>query len=308
MNSTPRIVVVGSANMDLVVRAERIPAPGETILGGEFATIPGGKGANQAVAAARLGGEVAFVGRVGSDAFGEALRKELEQAGVQTKYLQSDPNAPTGVALIGVAESGENAIMVAPGANGRVGEEDIRRAEEAIAGAEWLVVQLEIPLATVQYAVEVARKHGTKVLLNPAPAASLPPELLQQIDVITPNEHEALLLLGDSSTLQTDMKTVAERLRGKGIGTVIVTLGEQGCLIAEAKGQKALSAPKVTAVDTTAAGDCFSGALAVGLCEGLDLENAATFALFAASLSVTRAGAQPSLPTRSELEAFAIRS
>ncbi len=301
MSQTAKIVVVGSANMDLVVKAERIPAPGETVLGGEFATIPGGKGANQAVAAARLGGDVVFVGRVGMDAFGVALRSEMERAGVQTHTLKSDSEAPSGVALIGVSAAGENAIMVAPGANGRVCEADILATESVIAAADWLVVQLEIPLEAVQSAITVAKRHGTRVLLNPAPAQLLPLALLQCVDVLTPNEHEALTLLGGTATGREDMESVAEELQALGIGRVIITLGAQGCLVADTGGTRRYAAPVVTAVDTTAAGDCFSGALAVGLGEGAELAAAVAFALSAASLSVTRMGAQPSLPTRSEL-------
>lgn len=306
MIQTAKLVVVGSANMDLVVKAQRIPAPGETVLGGVFATIPGGKGANQAVAAARLGGATAFVGRVGEDAFGAILRQEMESAGVRTKSLKSDGEAPSGVALIGVSATGENAIMVAPGANGRVCEADIREAEGAIAEADWLVVQLETPLEAVCCAVDIAKRHGTKVLLNPAPAQPLPLSLLQSVDVLTPNEHEAATILGEEQEEgDGDMEGVAERLRGLGVGSVIITIGAQGCVVSDESGTRRRPAPVVQAVDTTAAGDCFSGALAVGLGEGMDIETAVAFALRAASLSVTRMGAQPSLPSRSELASFA---
>lgn len=304
MSRPAKIVVVGSANMDLVVRAEHIPSPGETVLGGEFAIIPGGKGANQAVAAARVGGEVTFVGRVGTDAFGGLLRAELEHAGVCTHTLKSDSQAPSGVALIGVSEAGENAIMVAPGANGRVCESDILEVESVIAEADWLIVQLEIPLEAALCAMKIAQKYATQVLLNPAPAQPLPYSFLKWADVITPNEHEALTLLGRTAKGDEDMESVAEELVGLGIGTVIITLGAKGCVAVRKNERHSIPAPEVKAIDTTAAGDCFSGTLAVAMGEGMKLEEATVFALHAASLSVTRRGAQPSLPTRAELVAF----
>ncbi len=296
-----RVVVVGSANMDLAVRAERIAAPGETVLGGAFRAMPGGKGANQAVAAARLGATVHFVGRVGADAFGEELAREMEAAGVFTSRLSKDTEAPSGVALIGVDErTGQNAIMVAPGANGRLSLKDIDAAREEIAAADWLAVQLEIPLETVVYAIQVAKEVGTRVLLNPAPAnpnAPLSNDLLRSVDLLTPNEHEAAALLGVTLSGGEDMAEMAQRLLAKGVPAVLITLGAEGCLLATAAGTQAFVAPKAEAVDTTAAGDCVSGAMG----EGGSLEEAICFAIRAASLSVTRAGAQPSLPYRAEL-------
>jgi ribokinase len=298
------VVVVGSANLDLVVRCGQIPSPGETVLGSEFMTVPGGKGANQAVAAARLGAPVTFVGRVGKDAFGDRLAAEIGGAGVDTTYLVRDADHATGVALISVDQAGQNAIVVAPGANGALSPADVDAAEAVIASAAVLIVQLEIPLDTVKHAIAVAKRHGTRTILNPAPVRSANPPgaaLLTEVDVLTPNEHEAANLLGHSSPDGLDMTTVARRLVDRGPGLVIVTLGASGCLVAWRGSEMHVTAPKVTAVDTTAAGDCFTGALAVGLAEGMELGGAVQFAVRAASISVTRAGAQPSLPTRAEV-------
>lgn len=269
--------------------------------------VPGGKGANQAVAAARLGGRVQFINRVGKDAFGDALLAGMTQAGLDTQHVYRDPGQPTGVALIGVDAQGQNAIIVAPGANHQVCIADVEAARESIAAAEVLVLQLEIPHETVAYAIAVAKKVGTRVLLNPAPVRytnPLPDTLLAQVDVLTPNEHEAANLLGHASAEGLDWKDAAEQLRARGIDTVIITLGAEGCLLASAEGIRAIPAPRVPVVDTTAAGDCFTGALAVALGEGQEIEAAAQFASAAAALSVTRLGAQTSLPLRAEVDVF----
>ncbi len=304
MAGKPRIVVVGSANMDLAVRCLKIAAPGETVLGGQFMTVPGGKGANQAVAAARLGGDVSFVGRIGKDAFGDQLARALADDGIDTNFLLRDLHQPTGVALISVDAQGQNAITVASGANHQVSPEDVEGARERIAEADVLVIQLEIPLETVTFAVEFARSLNTRVLLNPAPARyddPLPAYLLRKIDVLTPNEHEAANLLGYETTDGLDMADVAQQLHDIGGGQVVVTLGEYGCLIATDAGVQRVPAQPVTPVDTTAAGDCFTGGLAVALGEGRSLREAINFAMRAAAIAVTRAGAQPSLPRREEL-------
>ena len=301
----PRLVVVGSANMDLVVKAERIPAPGETVLGGAFVRAAGGKGANQAVAAARLGAEVRFVGCVGTDEFGDTLAAEMESAGVHIDLLRRDRTEPTGVALIGVDGQGRNAIIVAPGANHRLLPSDIAAARCAIETAYAVVVQLEIPMDTVEAAVDAARAAGTKVILNPAPVRESSPlsdALLAKVDFLTPNEHEAAHILGCSLADIVDWPEAAIRLRAKGIGAVVITLGELGCVLADHQGARAIPAVSATPIDTTAAGDCFTGAMAVGLAEGLSLDDAARFASRAAALSVTRLGAQPSLPTRAEVD------
>jgi ribokinase len=302
-----RLVVIGSANMDLVVRTEHIPAPGETVLGGAFVTIPGGKGANQAVAAARLGAEVKLVGRLGKDTFGEALLAQIVAAGISSEHILLDSEQPTGVALIGVDAQGQNAIIVAPGANSQVCPDDVEAARESIAAADAVIVQLEIPFETVSYAVETAEALGTRVILNPAPVRHndpLPAELLRHLSVLTPNEHEAASLLGYASPVGLDWKTVALQLREIGVENVVITLGAAGCLLATPQGIARVAAPKVDAVDTTAAGDCFTGALAVAQAEGKDLVAAAEFAVRVASVSVTRLGAQPSLPSRAEVDAY----
>ena len=302
----PRLVVLGSANMDLVVHSSHIAAPGETVLGHAFRQIPGGKGANQAVAAARLGAAVAFVGRVGNDAFGEQLRSCLQNAGIDATCLRSDPNEPTGVALIGVDDRGQNAITVASGANFRVDESDVEDASPFVAEASALLLQLEIPPGAVRHAISRARQSGIRVILNPAPASladPLPDALLAQIDVLTPNEHEAAALLGYETTDGLDWMDAAARLHARGVKFVIITLGAEGCVLADATGVRHIPAIPVTAVDTTAAGDCFTGALAVALAEGRSPDAAAGFAAAAAAISVTRSGAQPSLPFRSEVDA-----
>lgn len=302
----PRLVVIGSANMDLVVRSAHIAAPGETVLGEAFRQIPGGKGANQAVAAARLGAAVTFVGRVGNDLFGAALRAGLQQDDIDTTYLQTDPTEPTGVALIGVDARGQNAITVASGANYRVSARDVDQAFSAISQASALLLQLEIPRETVLYAAKQAHAAGIPVLLNPAPvslADPLPAALSAYIDVLTPNEHEAAALLGYEAPDGLDWEVVSRRLLARGVQSVVITLGAEGCVLADAAGVRRLSAPVVSAVDTTAAGDCFTGALAVALAEGRSLDAAALFASRAASISVTRPGAQPSLPSRAEVDA-----
>lgn len=300
----PRVVVVGSANMDLVVRVEHIPAPGETVLGGQFLTVPGGKGANQAVATARLGGRVCFVGCVGRDPFGDGLLASLRADSIDTTYTRRDADYPSGVALIGVDAQGQNAITVAPGANHRLTPSDVEAALPAIETAHCVIIQLEIPLETVAHAIALAHRSGVRVILNPAPVRHthpLPTALLSEVDVLIPNEHEAANLLGYASSEGLEMEALARQLLALGPKQIVITLGGEGCLLASANGIQRLPAVPVVPVDTTAAGDCFTGALAVGLAEGHDLEFAALFACRAAALSVTRSGAQPSLPTRDEL-------
>ena len=309
MSDIPRIVVIGSANRDLVVQAESIPMPGETVLGGTFSAVSGGKGANQAVAAARLGAKVSFVGCVGADPFGAALRDDMVRAGIDVTYLREVAQASTGVALIGVDAQGQNAILVAPGANSLVCAADIEGAREVIAGADTVLLQLEIPMESVAYAVALAASTSTRVILNPAPVrgtSPLTPELLGRVSVLTPNEHEAASLLGYASAGDIEMEQAARELLDFGVACVVITLGENGCLLATRERIWTIPAVRVSPIDTTAAGDCFTAALAVGLAEGLILDDAAKFACRAAALSVTRAGAQPSLPTRGEVVRFAI--
>jgi ribokinase len=299
-----RIVVVGSSNTDLVVRAPRLPMPGETVLGGAFLRAHGGKGANQAVAAARLGAQVTFVARLGCDSFGDEAVAHFAAEGLDTRYVVRDPDVHSGVALIGVDEGrGENSIIVAPGANMRLSVQDIKAAEEAIRSASVVVCQLEVPLETVAAALSIARAAGVRTILNPAPAQPLPDELLRLATVLTPNEGEAALLAGDPGLAPAEDARI---LRKRGVANVLVTLGSEGALLVNEEGETHIPGRKVTnVVDTTAAGDCFTGALAVAIGEGRSLEQAAQFAGTAAAISVTRSGAQPSLPTRAEVEEFA---
>ena len=298
------IIVVGSSNTDMIIQLDRIPRPGETILGGEFVTAPGGKGANQAVGAARAGGNVTFIARVGQDIFGEQAIAGFVKDGINVNYVFRDKIAPSGVALIFVAKDGENSIAVAGGANGRLSSTDVMKAKKVFASASVLVMQLETPLETLQTAAELAAKTGVRVILNPAPARPLPDKLLRHVSIITPNETEAELLTGIKVKDETSAAKAAAKLRARGVQTVILTLGARGAFIADAKQNQLVPGFKVKAVDTTAAGDIFNGALTVALAEGQSLNQAVRFANAAAALSVTRMGAQPSAPKRPEIEKF----
>ncbi len=301
----PRIVVVGSSNTDLVVRAPALPGPGETVLGSAFLVAPDGKGANQAVAAARLGARVTLVARLGVDEFGDRTLAALERESIDTTFVTRDAEAASGVALIVVSESGENAIAVAPGANMRLTAADVDRAAPAIREADMLLLQLETPLPTVRHAATLAMKAGVPVILNPAPAAPLAGELLSRVSVLTPNELEAAALTGASSSGVYAARQAALRLHASGVANVVITLGREGALMEGEAGSSQVPGCAVTAVDTTAAGDAFNGALAVALAEGASLGRAVRFANRAAALSITRPGAQPSLPTREAVESFA---
>ncbi|MEJ2340104.1 MAG: ribokinase [Gemmatimonadales bacterium] len=301
----PRIAVIGSSNTDLVVRAPALPAAGQTVLGTSFFSAAGGKGANQAVAAARLGAQVTLVARVGLDEFGQASLSNLRSEGIDTSFVVEDPDALSGVALIVVCDEGENAIAVAPGANALLGPEDVDRAAEAIEAADILLMQLETPMPTVACAVSRAQAAGVPVILNPAPAAPIDVRVLRDVSVLTPNTGEAIALAGVGGSGIEAARLAARQLRAAGVRRVIVTLGAEGALLEEEGTSAVRPAPPVAAVDTTAAGDAFNGALAVALAEGARLEAAADFANRAAALSTTREGAQPSLPTRPQVDAFA---
>jgi ribokinase len=290
------IIVVGSLNMDLVVRAPHLPQPGETILGSDFRTHPGGKGANQTVAAARLGGTVRMVGCIGNDAFGNELAQNLTADGVDHQYVRRDA-APTGVALITVDSHGQNTIVVASGANFQLSPADIDAAETLFQHAAVLVLQLESPIATIQRAIELAAHYQIPIILNPAPAQPLTSELLAQVTYLIPNQTELALLTGEP-----ELAPAVAKLRALGVGCVIVTLGGDGVYAISDQGEINLAAHKVTVVDTVAAGDAFVGGFAVGIAEGMNLADALALGNAAGAIAVTRAGAQPSLPTRAEAE------
>jgi ribokinase len=296
------IVVLGSSNTDMVVRLARIPRPGETILGGDFMMAAGGKGANQAVAAARSGGKVTFVAKVGRDTFGrEAVRGWVRDT-IDCRYVFQDPLHPSGVALIFVAKSGENSIAVASGANSCLSCTDLKKARRVIVSSSVVLLQLETPLKTVMEASRMAVVGGARVILNPAPAQPLPDELLRNVSIITPNETEAELLTGIKISKKVDAAKAARILLYKGVQTVVITLGAKGAWVADSTGSgKLIPSFKMKAVDTTAAGDTFNGALAVALAENQPLYSAVRFANAAAAISVTRAGAQPSAPARKEI-------
>ena len=302
--SKKNIIVVGSSNTDMIIRLDHIPRPGETILGGEFFTAAGGKGANQAVSAARAGGSVTFIARVGLDMFGDNAVNGFKKEGINTDHVLRDTSSPSGVALIFVAKDGENSIAVAGGANSNLSPEDISNAREIISGASLLVMQLETPLETVQAAADLAAAAAVPVILNPAPACPLPDELLSKISFITPNETEAELLTGIKVDDNKSASKAADILLARGVKTVIITLGSRGAFVAGEGIRKLVPGFRVNAVDTTAAGDTFNGALAVALVEGIALEEAVRFANAAAALSVTRMGAQSSVPARMEIEEF----
>jgi ribokinase len=295
------VVVVGSLNMDLVVRTARLPQAGETLAGRDFALIPGGKGANQAVAAARLGAATAMIGCLGDDAFGAQLRAGLEADGIDCGAVRTAPGVPSGVALIEVDDAGRNHIVVVPGGNGRLTPAHVAESEPLLAAARIVVLQLEVPLETVRFAAERARALGKVVVLNPAPAQPLPPELLACVDHLVPNEREAALLAGLPVDSPGAAAAAGQRLRALGARNVIVTLGEQGAVSVGAEGTRHHPARPVNAVDTTAAGDTFIGGLCAALVEGRALHGAIAFAQAAAAISVTRPGAQTSIPRRDEV-------
>ncbi len=300
--SKKNIIVVGSSNTDMVVKTSNFPLPGETTIGGEFLMNPGGKGANQAVAARRLGGEVVFVGKIGNDIFGKQAVQLLDEEGIDTKNILVDENRPSGVALITVDSKGENVIVVAPGANGALVSKDFEGFDGILETSAIVLLQLEIPLETVVYVAGLSIYLQKKVILNPAPAQSLPDSLLKGLYLITPNETEAGQLTGIKVKDNESALKAAEVLVDKGVQNVIITMGSAGAFVLSQEYIGMVEAPKVTAVDTTAAGDTFNGALAVFLSEGMKMKEAVRLACVAASVSVTRNGAQASVPFRNEVE------
>ncbi len=297
-----QITVIGSINTDMVVRTPMLPKPGQTIVGGEFFMTAGGKGANQAVAAARLGAKVAMVGKVGADVFGDSAIDRLESEGIDTSLVSREGERPSGVALISVDDSGENHIVVAPGANESVDCEHIERAFTEIPHASLVLLQLEIPLKAVKHAVTLARKKECRIILDPAPARQLPSSLVAGAYLLTPNETEAEILTGINVSDENSASEAAAGLLAAGATNVAITLGAGGVLLATGENTRLFPALDVNAVDTTAAGDCFNGSLAVALTRGLSLENSVEFACRAASIAVTRLGAQEAMPYASELD------
>jgi len=296
-----RILVIGSSNTDMVIKTEKLPSPGETVLGGTFFMNPGGKGANQAVAAARLGGKVTFVTKVGNDLFGNQTIGVLKKEGIDTRNVVKDKDLPSGVALITVNVSGENNIVVAPGSNGNLLAEDIPANHFAPGSFKILLLQLEIPIMTVEYAALTAAENGIKVILNPAPAQKLHDYLLKHTWLITPDETEAGILTGIKVHNESSADNAATAFQKKGVKNVIITMGEKGAYVKSEEFTGMIPGIKVNAVDTTAAGDVFNGALAVALAEGAGMKDAVVFANKAAAISVTRLGAQASTPYRNEI-------
>ncbi len=304
----PKVTVLGSANVDLVVRAERMPNRGETLVGEAFDIFTGGKGFNQATAAARLGAEVTFIGRIGDDAFGEMLRSAMETEQIDTRFVKTDAESGTGIATIVVEPDGDNSIIVVPRANMRITPADIDEAKDSIANADVLLLQLETPIDASERAVEIAKANDTIVILDPAPARLLPQRLLAQVDILTPNATEAALLSGHAvNTLEARFVTAGAlqtQIATDEHSAVVLTLGEQGVLLCTPTQSEHIPAISVDAVDTTGAGDAFSGALATALAHGNDLYEAAKFSIAAGAAAVTVLGATPSMPTRSKIEAI----
>jgi ribokinase len=298
-----KIVVAGSSNTDMVIKSERLPVPGETILGGAFLMNAGGKGANQAVAASRLGGDVTFICKTGNDLFGRQSAELYKRENIHTDFIFTDDERPSGVALITVDAKGENCIVVAPGANASLSKSDIDKAKEEIEKADILLMQLEIPIDTVMYAAEIAQMNGVKVILNPAPAQPIPGALFSHLYMIIPNRIEAEILSGVKVADWQSARQAADKIGRMGVSVVVITLGAMGTLVKHGGQYHEIPSPvKVDAVDTTAAGDTFCGALTVGISEGMSLPEAVGFANKAAGISVTRMGAQASIPYRNELD------
>lgn len=298
-----KIAVIGSCNTDMVVRVHHLPLPGETIIGKDFMTNQGGKGANQAVAVARLGVPTAFIARVGDDAFGHHSLKLLKEEEIDINHVGVTQGATTGIAMIPVDDNAENSIIVVSGANALLSEQDVENARETICGADILLMQLETPVTTLTYAAEMARKAGVKVVLNPAPypKEQLPAEFLKNIDIIIPNETEAVYMTGMSVKTEADYRAAIERIKELGPKNAVITAGSDGAYTLTDSGLVHVESRKVKAVDTTAAGDTFCAALCVALSEGLEISEAMAFANHAASITVQRVGAWCSIPKRSEL-------
>ncbi|SDL76959.1 ribokinase [Romboutsia lituseburensis] len=298
-----KICVIGSLNMDLVVNVCEMPKKGQTLIGSKFREIPGGKGGNQAVAASRLGGDVCMIGKVGNDGFGESLLKQLKADNVNTKYVQVE-EGPSGVALITVDENAENAIVVSPGANFKLTETDIDKCIDAIKESATVVIQLETPVDTIKYALEKSKELGKFTILNPAPAVKLSDDIIKNVDLLTPNETELEILSGVSINCEDDIKKAANIMIEKGVKQLIVTLGSKGSLYLDKDTMEFKKSYKVDAVDTTAAGDSYTGALSVALSQNKSIDEAMDFASKVGALCVTKVGAQTSIPNLYDLENY----
>jgi ribokinase len=303
MTASP-IVVVGSSNMDLVAKAPRIPVTGETLTGTDFFMVPGGKGANQAVAAAKLGAEVILVAKLGKDVFASESLENFKSVNINTQHIEQLDGVPSGTAVIAIDDNGQNMIIVVPGANGKLTPADVDKAQSDIASAAVVVAQLEVPIETVEQAAKIANQNNVPFILDPAPARPLSDELLSRVDILTPNETEAETLTGIKVTDPASAADAADALLAKGVKTVIITLGEKGLLLATQDSKEMIAGYQVKAVDSTAAGDAFTGSLAYGLARGNAIKDAAVYANAVAAVSVTRYGAQPSMPTTKEVDAF----
>lgn len=301
LRNKPKIVVIGSCNTDMVVKANRLPVPGETILGGTFLMNPGGKGANQAIAAARLGADVTFVSKVGYDLFGLQALEIYKSEKINTDFVFTDQKKPSGVALISVDSFGENCIIVASGANLSLTPEDIDKAKDKILEADIVLMQLEVPLNTVEYAATIAYEYGRKVILNPAPASSLSNDFLKKVYAILPNRIETEMLSGIKVVDEKSAYKAAKVISGKGVENVVITLGKDGAYVKEKDNFIMTPASEVETIDTTGAGDVFCGAVSVYLSEGYSLEESVRFANAAAAIAVTRIGAQSAIPHRTEV-------
>ena len=303
-SSSCDVVVIGSANMDMTVRCKHLPIPGQTILGDSFVINPGGKGANQAFASAKCGAVTQLVARVGNGVFVPRFLDNYGRVGLGHDFLIRDPELPSGTALIFVDEDGENMIVVAPGANQKLTTSDVDAAQAAIEGAKVMILQLEVPLETVVHAAALGKKYGATVILNPAPVRSLPPALLENVDILVANEIEVAILTGAGDVDTSTAAQACKSLIKAGVGQVITTLGKDGAVITSGDGATKVRGFKVNAIDTTSAGDTFVGALACALTEGKTIEDAAYFANAAAALTCTKIGAQQAMPTREEVDAM----
>jgi ribokinase len=300
------ILIIGSTNTDMVVKTKRFPKDGETVLGGDFLMNPGGKGANQAVAAARLGANVTFVTKLGNDIFGQQTLANLKKERIDTSQIIIDSDSTSGIALITVNDKGENNIVVSPGANMKIQVADLQDIDKHILLADIVLIQLEIPMETVEFVAEKAKKYGKKIILNPAPATKLSDKLLDGLFLITPNQSEAEVLIGTEITDEDPLRRSADLLRLKGVKNVIFTLGEKGVYFSNITNSDQFDPPRVQVIDSTGAGDIFNGALATALANGKEWIDAIEFATNAASISVTRMGAQVAAPTLKEVEEFSL--